>query len=142
MNESQFRARVDELFDARMDPLDDAEIRDYLLAHPDRAEDFATWRCAVQTLVDAPEPARALPVRGLAAVAAVLVIGLVGWRLLDRPVSAAAPRPTVLHDARVIDSTFDLRVDRARRGRAHTHSTEFRDSDTRLQIAKTWSTIR
>lgn len=109
-----FERRVQELLDARVDPLDDARVQDWLLEHPEALESFAGMRAVALTLESAP-PAAAprptgLPRRVLPwAAAAAAMLAVLPWLpggedaadvagsvpVAALPVAAPSPPPAV-----------------------------------------------
>lgn len=71
--------RVQRLLDEREDPLDDYSVREYLDAHPEALEAFATWRARLRAVECTPRPTqtkqRAQPTLRLSMLAAAALAG-------------------------------------------------------------------
>ncbi len=119
MTPAEFDARLHELLDRRLDPLDDPDCRAFLDAHPHRLPDFAALRLRLAALphlaepvpapVPTPRPWRRLaPWWSLAAAAAIAL-----WLARPTPAPApaaaapAAPEPAAAPRGRVLAAALE-----------------------------------
>lgn len=104
MNDTEFTTRLDACLDAHLDPLDDAELCQFLAAHPERLASFAAQverlgalPCLVSTLDALPLVRRPRPWLPMLMLAAATAAGVVLWCDRgggDQP--AAGPRSRIL----------------------------------------------
>lgn len=91
MNSAAFHARVQECFDARIDPLDDDRVCAFLDAHPEHLPAFAELRACLAAVPSLDEPVMPRPRRRLPwllfVTSAAAVLAVVSTR------SDAPPRP-------------------------------------------------
>ncbi len=101
MNAPDFERRIQQCWDERRDPADDAEVQAHLLAHPELLEDFARWRTSVHAVSASTEPSvrRPMPWRVMAAAAIVIVSA--GWWWSSSSTAEAAGA------GHVVSSTFE-----------------------------------
>ncbi|MBL8728763.1 MAG: hypothetical protein JNM25_10060 [Planctomycetes bacterium] len=98
MNAADFDRRVHACFDARRDPLDDAEVCAFLAAHPQRLPAFARLRETLRRLPEvAPRTRRhrrsAGWLAGMAVAAAAAIAVAVAWPRVRA--AGTAPRPVI-----------------------------------------------
>lgn len=133
MNQHSFHTAVQECFDARLDPLDDARVRDYLDAHPEALEAFAATRALLQAM-----PAVRLPARQPRWPWLLLAAGvLAGASLLWPTPAAEAPRGRIL-DASLTEQLAPVGV----AVRWQTREVLLHTPNTRLEVIEQGSSRR
>lgn len=135
MNRADYEARLQDCFDRRLDPLDDAALQAWLLAHPEALEAFAQQRRLLQAMPAAmPLAAATRRRRWPWLVAAALAAA--AW--LARPEPATPPPP-----GRILQAS--LTEQRAIAGAAFHYSLRqqlLHTDTTRLEIVEQWSLSR
>ena len=87
----EFWARVNELLDARADPLEDAQVQRELERSPELLDELLELRSALGTLAKRRRPLRTVSVSVAAVAAAAAIVVLMWRRVAPQPGSVEAP---------------------------------------------------